>query len=75
VAFVGNAVHYAERHLTAYSTQRGRIALYDDDRQPLDVFDSFDAMLASEGMKDAYPALVADVAEVLGEKYLPELDI
>ena len=74
-AFVGKEVNYDGHRLTAYITQRGRIALYDDDRQELEVFDTFADLVALEGIEETHPALVADVAEAVGEKYVRELDI
>jgi hypothetical protein len=68
------------RHCTAYLTKRHRIAIYHDDAQQLYQFDTFADLTAprsgwSETGDVETAALIAAVADALGEEHVTELDI
>jgi hypothetical protein len=60
---------------SAYLTPKNAIAVHyddDDERSELDVYETYEQFIANEDLPDA---LLATVADALGEEYAEELDI
>jgi hypothetical protein len=58
--------------VSAYLTRRHRIAVYDDLNRQLHQYDNYQEFARSQAR---HSAMVAKVAEQLGERYVEELDI
>jgi hypothetical protein len=71
-AFTGTSLPSDHSDMAVYLTKRQRIAVYDEDRQDLGQYDTFDEFAEAF---DGLPELVADVAAAVGENYVIELDI
>jgi hypothetical protein len=71
MAFRGRKVGSSQQ-ADAWLTPKGTIAVYDHREQELFTYDEYDAFEVDEGI-DA--GLRAEVADVLGPKYVEELDI
>jgi hypothetical protein len=73
VAFQGRRIgrSFEREMLEAWLTPKEAIAVYSGDRQELYTYDGYDEFAADNLPED----LMAEVAAVLGEKYVEELDI
>lgn len=75
VAFQGRSIGTTDTE-EAWLTPRGRIAVYFDPDEVLQVFDDFGSLAAAaEGQQGWSTELIAQAADALGEKYTAELDI